>query len=99
MRKRGSWTNGSAANRNASWPEYFTNSVMGTLARLGLRGSALVTTCVDFARYAGYESITLWTQSILLAARHLYQTVGFRLVASEAARAFGHDLVSETESG
>ena len=59
-------------------------------------GCALVSTCVDFARQAGYETVTLWTQSILLAARRLYAAAGFRLVASEPVNAFGHDLVSET---
>ncbi len=59
-------------------------------------GSTLVATCIDFARQAGYDTITLWTQSILLPARHLYSQAGFRLVAAEPAHAFGHDLVSET---
>lgn len=59
-------------------------------------GGALIRTCIDFARQAGYETVTLWTNSVLSAARHLYAAAGFRLVASEPARNFGHDLVSET---
>jgi GNAT superfamily N-acetyltransferase len=59
-------------------------------------GRALVSTCIDFAGQAGYDTITLWTQSILLPARHLYARAGFQFVASEPAYAFGHNLVSET---
>ena len=38
----------------------------------------------------------LWTQSNLLAARHIYTRVGFRLLEQEPHQSFGHDLVSET---
>lgn len=59
-------------------------------------GKRLVAECVAFARACGYRRITLWTQSILLAARKIYQDFGFVLVASEANRSFGQDLISET---
>ena len=49
-----------------------------------------------FARSQGYRRITLWTQSILVAARKIYQDAGFKLVASEPHRSFGQDLVGET---
>lgn len=62
---------------------------------LGL-GRRLVSECVRFARQAGYRKITLWTQSNLYAARHLYEEAGFHLVESTPSRQFGHDLVSET---
>jgi DNA-binding MarR family transcriptional regulator/GNAT superfamily N-acetyltransferase len=63
----------------------------------GLRvGSALVEECVNFARAVGYKKITLWTQSILLAARHVYQKAGFRLVEERANLMFGRDLISQT---
>jgi DNA-binding MarR family transcriptional regulator/GNAT superfamily N-acetyltransferase len=59
-------------------------------------GRRLVAECVGFARAAGYEKITLWTQSNLLAARHLYETAGFTCVASEPHHRFGKDLIAET---
>jgi DNA-binding MarR family transcriptional regulator/predicted GNAT family N-acyltransferase len=59
-------------------------------------GRALVEQCIRFARDAGYRSITLWTQSILVAARNIYQNAGFRLTAEEKHRSFGVDLIGET---
>ena len=41
---------------------------------------------------AGYRKITLWTQSILVAARRIYQDAGFKLVATEPHRSFGQSL-------
>jgi DNA-binding MarR family transcriptional regulator/N-acetylglutamate synthase-like GNAT family acetyltransferase len=62
---------------------------------LGL-GARLVNECIAFARLAKYRKITLWTNSVLVAARHIYQKAGFRLVKQESKRNFGRDLVSET---
>jgi DNA-binding MarR family transcriptional regulator/GNAT superfamily N-acetyltransferase len=59
-------------------------------------GQRLVAECIAFARACGYRKITLWTQSILLAARKIYQDEGFVLVADEANRSFGQSLISET---
>lgn len=59
-------------------------------------GKRLVDECVRFARRVGYKKITLWTQSILIAARHIYKQAGFRCVAKKRHRSFGHDLVAET---
>lgn len=59
-------------------------------------GRALTEQCIRFARDAGYASITLWTQSILIAARGIYQRAGFRRVAEEKHHSFGVDLVGET---
>ena len=59
-------------------------------------GVRLVDECVQFARRTGYRQITLWTNSILHAARHIYEQAGFRLDGQEKRHAFGHDLVFET---
>jgi len=59
-------------------------------------GRALVEQCLRSAREKGYKRMTLWTQSILVAARKIYQDAGFTLVASEPHRSFGQSLVGET---
>ena len=59
-------------------------------------GARLVDDCVRFARLKGYEKITLWTNSILRAAIHLYQQTGFRLVREERHTSFGRDLTGQT---
>jgi DNA-binding MarR family transcriptional regulator/GNAT superfamily N-acetyltransferase len=59
-------------------------------------GQRLVAECVSFARACGYRRITLWTQSILVAARKIYQDAGFALAKSEPHRSFGQNLIGET---
>jgi len=59
-------------------------------------GRRLVDECLGFARSAGYEGVTLWTQSVLTAARAIYAAVGFELVDSWPNRDFGgYGLTSE----
>src|SRR5258706_4992951 len=59
-------------------------------------GKRLVEECVRFSRQAGYQKITLWTQSILDAARHIYKQAGFRVMREEQHHSFGKDLTAET---
>jgi DNA-binding MarR family transcriptional regulator/ribosomal protein S18 acetylase RimI-like enzyme len=60
-------------------------------------GERLIGECIRFARQARYRKIRLWTQSELLAARHLYRKAGFKRIAEEPHRSFGRDdLVAET---
>jgi GNAT superfamily N-acetyltransferase/heme-degrading monooxygenase HmoA len=59
-------------------------------------GSRLVDECINSARQKGYKKVTLWTNSVLITARHIYEKAGFRLVAEEPHRSFGHDLIGET---
>jgi len=61
---------------------------------LGL-GARLVDECVRFARRAGYNKITLWTHSVLTAARHVYQKAGFRLTGTERHKSWGQPVTSE----
>jgi len=59
-------------------------------------GARLVEECERFARAAAYRKVTLWTNSILHAARRIYERAGYRLVRSEPHHSFGRDLVGET---
>jgi len=59
-------------------------------------GRRLVQECTRFARQVGYRKIMLWTNSVLLAARRIYELEGYRLVHQEPHHSFGHDLVGET---
>ena len=61
---------------------------------LGL-GQRLVDECVKFAREAGYKRVTLWTHSILFAARRAYEKAGFTLTSSEKKHSWGEDVVAE----
>jgi GNAT superfamily N-acetyltransferase len=58
-------------------------------------GARLVDEAVRFARSAGYRKITLWTHSVLTAARHIYQSAGFKLMRSEEHQSWGQPVVSE----
>jgi DNA-binding MarR family transcriptional regulator/GNAT superfamily N-acetyltransferase len=60
-------------------------------------GKQLVEECVRFARRAGYKKILLWTQSELAAARGIYESAGFKVVAKEKHDSWSRKgLVAET---
>ncbi len=59
-------------------------------------GRRLVEECIRFARQCRYESITLWTHSILTAARAIYEDAGFKLVDRKTHRDFGPEVTGET---
>jgi GNAT superfamily N-acetyltransferase len=59
-------------------------------------GGRLVDECIAFARRAGYASVQLWTNHPLRAARQIYLSRGFRLIAEERHHSFGVDLIGQT---
>jgi DNA-binding MarR family transcriptional regulator/N-acetylglutamate synthase-like GNAT family acetyltransferase len=52
-------------------------------------GQALVAECVKFAREAGYDTLRLWTHSVLLSARRIYEGAGFAIVSTAVHHEFG----------
>jgi DNA-binding MarR family transcriptional regulator/N-acetylglutamate synthase-like GNAT family acetyltransferase len=58
-------------------------------------GRRLVAGCISFAKEKGYRKLVLWTNDVLVSARHIYQAEGFRLVAEEPHHSFGKDLVGQ----
>lgn len=61
-------------------------------------GARLVDDCIASARQAGYRTLTLWTNDILVSARRLYEAAGFRLVREAPHHSFGKDLVEQSWS-
>lgn len=59
-------------------------------------GNRLLEESIRFARLAGYKHMILWTTSVLVDARKLYQKAGFHLVEEEQVQSFGKNLVSQT---
>ena len=58
-------------------------------------GRMLVDACLGFAREAGYRTVTLWTNSVLVQARRLYEAAGFRLVREQEDPLFGDGQLAQ----
>jgi DNA-binding MarR family transcriptional regulator/N-acetylglutamate synthase-like GNAT family acetyltransferase len=58
-------------------------------------GKRLVEEAIAFSRRAGYRRVILWTNDILIVARHIYEQAGFHLMGEETHRSFGRDLVGQ----
>lgn len=61
-------------------------------------GRRLVEACIERARAAGYGKLELWTNSVLVSARRIYEAAGFRLTGEKPHRSFGKDLVGQVWS-
>jgi DNA-binding MarR family transcriptional regulator/GNAT superfamily N-acetyltransferase len=59
-------------------------------------GRRLVDECIAFAHARPYETLTLWTNDVLVSARKIYQAAGFRLSREEPHHSFGKDLIGQT---
>ena len=59
-------------------------------------GRYLVHEVVEHARASGYRTLSLWTNSVLVSARKIYEAEGFALVHEEPHEKFGVGLVGQT---
>jgi GNAT superfamily N-acetyltransferase len=57
-------------------------------------GTQLVSECLEFARRAGYEKVTLWTEGGLIEARRLYERAGFEWKKDEEPHLLFGDVFS-----
>lgn len=61
-------------------------------------GGKLIVACIERAREVGYGRLVLWTNSVLVSARRLYERAGFVLIEEAPHHSFGHNLVGQVWS-
>jgi DNA-binding MarR family transcriptional regulator/GNAT superfamily N-acetyltransferase len=59
-------------------------------------GRLLVAECIRFARAAGYHTMMLWTNDVLVSARRIYVAAGFVLTSEEQHDSYGKPLTAQT---
>lgn len=59
-------------------------------------GAYLVDEVIDHARAHGYRTVSLWTNSVLMSARRIYEAAGFELAHEEPHDRFGSGLTGQT---
>ena len=78
----------------------FVNEITGAFVLLAIAvliaGIFLASQITRMGLWYIAQKIVLWTNSVLYAARHIYEETGFRLVHQEPHHSFGHDLIGET---
>lgn len=68
--------------------------IESTMRGLGV-GRKLIDRVVDFCGEKGYDRIILWTFSTLYAARHLYESKGFRITETQQNNDWGEPILEE----
>jgi DNA-binding MarR family transcriptional regulator/N-acetylglutamate synthase-like GNAT family acetyltransferase len=58
-------------------------------------GRRLVDECLAFARQVGYREVVLWTNTVLVSARRIYEAAGFELVEETPNNDFGPKLTAQ----
>ncbi len=58
-------------------------------------GRLLMDMAIDFCKERCYERVFLWTFSTLMAARHLYHSMGFRITGTHENTDWGEKILEE----
>jgi GNAT superfamily N-acetyltransferase len=83
---------GSHANRDGAHLRWFI--ISDGLRGVGI-GRDLLTCATNFCRSKKYKKVHLWTFEGLAAARHLYESFGFRLVEERPGSQWGKEVIEQ----
>ena len=59
-------------------------------------GKRLVKESIRFAKRANFKKVSIWTANYLVAARHIFEAEGFKLIKTQIVQEFGRELIKET---